>query len=150
MLTIDPMHNLFLGIAKHHLKKIWISTGLIKDNDFESIQESINSFWVPPDIGRIPTKIQSGFSSFTAEQFKNWVNHFSIIALCDILPSDHLECWRHFVLACRILCMKSVTVTQIKLAGALLLQYCRRVERMYGCDVIIITLVTNKIKQAPL
>lgn len=33
MLAIDPMHNLFLGIAKHHLKKIWISTDVLTDAD---------------------------------------------------------------------------------------------------------------------
>ena len=136
MLTVDPMHNLYLGIAKHHLRRIWIARGLINDREFESIQVRIDNFLVPPDIGRIPTKIQSGFSSFTAEQFKNWVNYFSIIALRDILPSNDLECWRHFVLASRILCMKKLTIPQTKLADALLLQYCRRVERMYGAEVV--------------
>lgn len=136
MLAVDPMHNLFLGIAKHHLKRMWISTGLLDDHKFKSIQDRIDNFLVPPDIGRIPSKIQSGFSSFTAEQFKNWVNHFSIIALRDMLPSNDLECWRHFVLACRILCLKTLTVTQVKLADALLLQYCKRVERMYGTEVV--------------
>ena len=136
MLAIDPMHNLFLGIAKHHLKRIWMSMGLLDDSKFDCIQKRIDNIVVTPDIGRIPCKIKSGFSSFTAEQFKNWVNHFSIIALRDILPSSHLECWRHFVLACRIICLKSLTTNQVKLADALLLQYCKRVERMYGKDVV--------------
>ena len=136
MLAIDPMHNLFLGIAKHHLQKIWIASGLIKDTDFCVVQDRIDRFLSPPDIGRIPTKIQSGFSSFTAEQFKNWVIHYSIIALRGLLSNEHLECWRHFVHACRILCLKTVTRDQIKLADAFLLQYCKRVERIYGKDVI--------------
>ena len=136
MLAIDPMHNLFLGIAKHHLKSVWISAGLLTDGEFVIIQDRIDRFLVPPDIGRIPTKIQSGFSSFTAEQFKNWVIHYSIIALRGLLTNNHLECWRHFVLACRILCLKSVTTDQVKLADALLLQYCKRVERMCGKQVV--------------
>ena len=58
----------------------------------------------PSDIGRIPHKIRSGFSSFTADQWKNWVMYFSLLSLHDILEGDPLECWRHFVLACRVLC----------------------------------------------
>ena len=136
MLAIDPMHNLFLGIAKRHLQSIWIALGLITNAHFGVVQDRIDRFLAPPDIGRIPTKIQSGFSSFTAEQFKNWVIHYSIIALRGLLTSDHLECWRHFVHACRILCLKTVTIDQVKLADAFLLQYCKRVERMYGKGVI--------------
>ena len=76
MLAIDPMHNLFLGIVKHHLQNIiWIASGLITDAHFSVVQDRIDRFLAPPDIGHIPTKIQSGFSSFTAEQFKNWVIH---------------------------------------------------------------------------
>ena len=40
------------------------------------------------------------------------------------------------MLASRILCLKNLSATQIKLAGILLLQYCKRVERMYGTEVI--------------
>jgi hypothetical protein len=136
MLAVDPMHNLYLGIAKHHLKRIWISMGLLNDSQFTRIQDRANMIVVTPDIGRIPLKIQSGFSSFTAEQFKNWVNHFSIIVLRDLLPSEHLECWRHFVLASRILCLKTLSITQLRLADILLMQYCKRVERMYGAEVV--------------
>ena len=93
MLAIDPMHNLFLGIAKRHLQSIWITLGLITNAHFGVVQDRIDRFLAPPDIGRIPTKIQSGFSSFTAEQFKNWVIHYSIIALRGLLTSDHLECF---------------------------------------------------------
>ena len=70
---------------------MWISTGIVDNDKFECIQERVNNFLIPPDIGRIPTKIQSGFSSFTAEQFKNWVNHFSIIALRDLILNDHRD-----------------------------------------------------------
>ena len=55
-----------------------------------------------------------------------------IPALHGILPVDHLECWRHFVLAYRILCKQSLSNTDIVLADSLLLQFCKRVERMFG------------------
>lgn len=104
MLVIDPMHNLFLGSAKHFFKKILINRGLISD-----AHSRVSSCIVPPGIGRIPQKIKSGFAKFTADQWKNWVIYFSILSLRDILIGDVLECWRHFVLACRVLSSKHIT-----------------------------------------
>ena len=85
MLVIDPMHNLFLGLAKHYIKRVFIGKQLLKDGDFELIQKRVDSMVAPSDIGRIPQKIQSSFSAFTADQFKNWVIHYSIIALHGLL-----------------------------------------------------------------
>ncbi len=130
MLAIDPMHNLFLGSAKHVLKDIWIDRGIITEAQFVVIQNRVD------DVGRIPNKIRSGFASFTADQFKNWIVYFSILALHDILVGDHLECWRHFILACRYLCKSSVTSDELKLADALLMHFCKRCERLYTNGMI--------------
>lgn len=40
------------------------------------------------------------------------------------------------MLACRILCCKQLTMDQVWLADALLLQFCRRAECLYGEDII--------------
>ena len=131
MLVIDPMHNLFLGTAKHMLK-LWLKKDLIKKADFDSLQNTVDSIVVPSEVGRVPHKIKTGFSAFTADQFKNWVTLYSIPALHGYLPKEHLECWRHFVLACRILCQHSVSNDGLQLAHALLIQFCKRVEILYG------------------
>ena len=136
MTIIDPMHNLYLGSAKHILKKIWIEKGIISMQHFNDIQKKMDAFNSPLDVGRIPRKIETGFAGFTADQLKNWTIFFSIPCLKDILSNDDLECWRHFVLACRILCQHSLTKSDINLAEAFLIQFCRRVERMYGKAVI--------------
>ena len=135
MLCIDPMHNLFLGTGKHMLS-IWKDQGWLNRTQFEAIQKFVDEVSVPADIGRIPYKIQSGFASFKADQFKSWILIYSIPALHGILPIEHLECWRHFVLACRILCKHSLTLADIDLADALLLRFCKRVQEIYGSDVI--------------
>ena len=66
--------------------------------DFPGIQSKVNAFITPDDIGRIPSKIASSFSGFTAEQWRNWTLIFSLYALpslsalsmlafvCQILP----------------------------------------------------------------
>lgn len=136
MLVIDPMHNLFLGTAKHFIKSVWLERGIISYDQFQLIQSRIDRTVVPSDIGRIPYKISSGFSSFTADQFKNWVVYFSLLTVRGLLKDDDLECWRHFVLCCRLLCAKAITSENIKLADALLLQFCKRTQRMYGQTII--------------
>ena len=49
-----------------------------------------------------------------------------------VLGSEHLECWCHFVLSCRLLCKRTISESDVTVADALLIQFCRRVERMYG------------------
>ena len=136
MLIIDPMHNLFFGTAKMIFQNIWLNRGILTPQSFEVIQERVDSIVVPPGIGRIPHKIKSGFSSFTADHWKNWTLYFSLIALHDILDDDDLECWRHFVFACRLLCQKSLKKEKLNLGDLLLLQFCRRAERMYGTNSV--------------
>ena len=136
MLSIDPMHCLFLGVAKHFLKNVWIKNDIISPAQFDIIQSKVDKITVPSGIGRIPLKIQSGCSSFTADQFKNWVLYYSLLSLHGNLISSDLECWRHFVLACTILCSKRITIANLQLADALLLQFCRRSERQYGENIV--------------
>lgn len=136
MLIVDPMHNLFLGTAKRVLRDIWIENDIITASDFQLIQERVDKCLVPSDIGRIPYKINSSFSAFTADQYKNWVVYFSLLTLQRILTGNELECWRHFVLACRILLKYSLTLEQVTLADLLLLNFCRRSERMHGSSVV--------------
>ena len=77
-------------------------------------------------------QIKYGFAGFTADQFKNWITLFSIPSLFGILTGQHLECWRHFVIACRILCRRSLSHNDISLADALLMKFCIKVQELYG------------------
>ena len=135
MLSIDPMHNLFLGTGRHMLH-LWLSLGIVNTNHFSLIQEFLDGMVVPSDIGRIPHKVSTGFSGFTAEQFKNWITIYSIPALHGILPTNHLECWRSFVMACRILCKRKLTNADKSLFDSLLMRFCNRVEDIYGKSAI--------------
>ena len=135
MIIIDPMHNLYLGSAKR-LIALWMEKNLLTSRDMSLIQDRVNSIQTPSYVGRIPHKIASSFSGFTADQFKNWTNLFSLIALRDILPSQHLQYWRYFVVASRILCQMSISDSEIERADAFLLQFCCRVEQLLGKNVV--------------
>lgn len=130
-LVIDPMHNLFLGTGKHMIN-LWIQSNILASSNFLEIQNFVDTMTVPSDIGRIPHKIQSGFAAFKADQYKTWITVFSIPALYSVLPSNHLECWRHFVLACRILCQQTLSNNDVLLADALLIYFCKKVEQLFG------------------
>lgn len=131
MLTIDPMHNLFLGTGKH-MMQVWLSHGIINSHHFTDLQKIVDSIVVPLDIGRIPHKIATGFSGFTADQIKNWITLYSVPALYGVLPKRHFDCWRYYVLACRILCKRRLTVDEISLFDAFLMKFCTQVQDIYG------------------
>ena len=132
---VDPLHNLYLGTAKHVLKDIWLERKIFSRNSLESLQEKMDNIMSPQDIGRIPQKIASNFGGFTGNQWKNWTELFSLIVLRDVLTTDDFECWRHFVLASRLLSKPTLTNDELLLADALLLQFCRRCVRLYGDEV---------------
>ena len=88
----------------------------------------------PPKIGRIPRKIgsQNGFSTITADEWKNWIILYSVFALDGILPPLHFQCWCLFVKACRLVCQLVINDDDIQSAHEILLQFCNAFEHLYG------------------
>ena len=136
--VVDPMHNLYLGTAKHMMKNVWLNekNEFLSDEDFQRIQELVDSMTVPQDIGRIPGKISSSFTGFTADQWKNWTLVYSLFALKGILPEEHLQCWRFFVLACKTLGKRVLTGNDIEIGDKYLMQFCKTFETLYGKDLV--------------
>ena len=130
---IDPMHNLFLGSAKH-IMVVWKEKAVFPESSFAVIQKCIDTFCVPFDVGRIPHKVQSGFTSFTADRWKNWTLIYSLVALRDILTSDHYECWSYFVQACHYLSSCAIRHDILKKAHSLLANFCESFEHLYGSE----------------
>ena len=96
MCIVDPMHNLLLGTAKR-LMKIWMASEILDEKKLISVQEAVDGFTTPIDIGCVPLKIASKFSGFTAEQWKSCVLYFSLPVLKPLLPAVHYDCWHKFV-----------------------------------------------------
>ena len=139
MCIVDPMHNLLLGTAKHMLT-VWKELKLFTPEQFELIQQKVDSFHTPVDVGRIPTKISSGFSGFSADQWRNWTLLYSLFSLKDILHYSHYNCWKLFVRACHLLCCRSITAGQIEEADKLLNEFCIAFENLYGKKYLTINL----------
>lgn len=135
MTIIDPMHNLFLGTAKRMLL-IWKDHKDLLPGHFDIIQKRIEKIFCPSDVGKLPQKMASSFGSFNADQFKNWTVLFSIYVLKRVLPGEHLEYWRKFVLACKILCTRTLSKNNVKIAHLLLISFCKKVEQAFGSECI--------------
>lgn len=127
------MHNLFLGIAKTTMKT-WKETGALNEKDFAIIQKRVDAVEPPSEIGRIPSKIATGFAGFTADQWKNWVCYFSLYALKGLLPKRDYKAWTHFVYACRAICCHQLTKDNCNTAREELIQFCKDFEIIYGKD----------------
>ena len=132
---IDPMHNLLLGTAKH-MFQIWTEKKYLKSQDLKDIQEHINNIVVPPDVGRIPNKLEAGGSGMTADQWKNWTLIYSTYILSKFLPKEHYNNWMKFVSACKILCGRTISTAKLQEADDTLLSFCKGVERLYGKESI--------------
>ena len=130
---IDPMHNVFLGLAKHTIKT-WKDNGVLNPNIFTQLQEKIDAIVPPTKIGRIPRKIDSNFSSFTADEWKNWILVYSLYCLSGIVDEQHYECWRLLVESCILYCQFVITADHIHQAHSLLVEYCKKFETLYGSE----------------
>lgn len=133
---VDPMHNLFLGSAKHVMQNVWLSEGkkIISEAQLKRIQEKVDDVQFPSGFGRLPNKIAISFGGFTADQWKTWTLIMSLYALKGELPAEHLEVWRVFVVACQLLCSPFITVGEAIKAGSLLQTFCLEFQRLYGSD----------------
>ena len=129
--AIDPMHNLFLGTAKH-VFKLWTKKNLLTKKDLKVLEERIHSFDVWTGIGRLPHRIASNYGSYTASQWKNWTLIYSMFCLEGLLPVSHLRCWQTFVLACQYLSSPVISKTDILKADMLFVKFGERFECLYG------------------
>ena len=129
--VVDPMHALFLGIAKHTVK-VWRDLDIITLDHLSIMQEKVDNMIPPPKVGRIPRKIQSGFMAFTADEWKNWIVLYSPYVLLDLLPERHYQCWCCFVDACQLICQPLISRDEIDTAHDLLIRFCLMFETLYG------------------
>ncbi|CAC5425177.1 unnamed protein product [Mytilus coruscus] len=131
MSIIDPMHNFYQGTAKK-LIKIWLELKILLPEELKTVQQRVDSVNAASNIGAIPRKISSSFGGFTAEQWKNSTNVFSIFSLKDVLPNIDLDIWRKFVLASHTIACKYVTEADIRQYEDSILQFCKEFEAKYG------------------
>ena len=129
-LVIDPMHCLFLGIKKFF--KVWTLSNIVIPEHYTAIQNKVDSFKCPPDIGGIPYKIASKFSGLKTDQWKSWTLHFSMYSLKGILPNEDYNCWHKFVIVSYKLCKQNISLSELDEIDHIIEEFCTLFLQLYG------------------
>ena len=110
-LIVDPMHCLFLGIAKWIVTRLWIEKNRLTMKHLEIMQERANKIKVPSDIGRIPNKIATGdgFSRFTTDQWKTFILIYATTITWNLLKDEDRKILSYFVRVCNILVCRIIS-----------------------------------------
>ena len=141
-ITIDPMHCLFLGIARWIVKRIWIDEGILTSNSLNKIQKKMNEFQIPSDLGRIPGKIHEGegFSNFTADQWRIFFTVYATVSLWEHLPIVDRKILTNFVRICIILVNRIVESDLLHEAHRRLIRIIKLIEENHGRNKITLNL----------
>ena len=137
-LTVDPMHCLFLGIARWIVKRIWVDEGILTPISLGKIQRKMNEIHVPTDLGRIPGKIDcgEGFTNFTADQWRSFITIYATTTLWEFLPTKDRKILTHFVRVCTILVNRIIETALMNEAHLRLIEIVKLIEQHYGRDKI--------------
>jgi hypothetical protein len=132
MTAIDPMHCLFLGVAKH-MFKIWKDDETLTEDDIGKIDSKLTKIDGSTRIGSLPKRL-SLRTKLTADEWKNWTLFYSLIVLNGILPEANLRNWHTFVKACRIITKPVVSRNQLLIVDALFVKFGKEFTRIYGSN----------------
>jgi hypothetical protein len=137
-LVVDPMHCLFLGIARSIVKKIWIKKDVLTPNILNKVQKMMDLFKVPADLGRIPRKVDcgEGFANFTADEWRNFINIYATVSLWEHLSMKDRTILTHFVRVCSILGNRIIERGLMQEAHSRLIKIVKLIEENYGRDKI--------------
>ena len=136
--VVDPMHCLFLGIAKWIIQSIFIKENKLNSEQLRAAQRRMDNVQLPSDIGRIPPKIAigEGFSKLTADQWKTFIMIYATTILWDMLDDNDRKILGHFVRACNLLVARFVTEDDLQEAQERLRGMSINIERTYGPEFI--------------
>lgn len=137
--AVDPMHCLFLGVAKWIFKSIFVNQRKLSIEQLRVAQSRMDHVELPSDIGRIPPKIaigSEGFSNLTADQWKTFIMIYSTNILWDMLDNNDRKILGHFVRACNLLVTRIITEDDLKEAQERLKDMAHLIENTYGPEFI--------------
>ena len=107
MTVPDPMHQLYMGIAKFTLhwlraKKEWGKT-TEGERALKAMQQVLDDMELPSDTCRILNKWASNMSDLNAAQWKAFVTYLSAAVFDGRLTKKEQELWDHLVAASKLL-----------------------------------------------
>lgn len=124
--AIDPMHCLYLGIARGILKG-WVERGLV---DLKAVDARLAFLHTSAGGPPLPLASSSNLSSWTARELKLWTQA-SMFCLHNLLEERHILLWQKFVLACERLGKPYISAQDINIAHNLLVSFGSAVDGVY-------------------
>ena len=136
--VVDPMHCLFLGVAKWIVTKLWIGEGILNDEKLKTMQKRADAIKITSDLGRRPVRIATGegFSNFTADMWRTFIMIFAIPITWDFLDEIDRRILAYFVRACKILTSRELRKDELNEAFVKLVEINKLVEQKYGQEKI--------------
>lgn len=136
--VVDPMHCLFLGVAKWIVTKLWIGEGILNEGKLKIMQERADTIKLTGDLGRRPVRIATGegFSNFTADMWKTFILIFAVPITWSFLGDTDRKILAYFVRACRILTSRELRKKELNEAFIKLFEMNKLVEEKYGREKI--------------
>jgi len=126
--TVEPMHNLLLGTAKH-VFCVWIQKEILNNEKLKQIDDHLSEISCPSEVGRI-TQSMTLFKTMKSDEGQNWVLYFSSFCLRGVIKKEHFNMWQVFVRACYLLINTSISTNEAELAHQLLLLF----QQLLGAD----------------
>src|SRR5260363_369415 len=113
---VDPMHCLFLGIAKWIVMRLWIEGGKLSPDDLKLMDKRAKKLQPPSDIGRIPYKIatEEEFSGYTADQWRTFIMIYATTITWDLLAESDRHILANFVRVCSLLVCRILDKESLK------------------------------------
>ena len=136
--VVDPMHCLFLGVAKWIVTKLWIGEGILNRENLKIMQERADMIKITSDLGRRPVRIATGegFSNFTADMWKTFIIIFATPITWDFLDEVDKKILAYFVHACKILISRELLKSELSEAFSKLVNMNKLIEQKYGQEKI--------------
>src|SRR3954454_4681164 len=137
-MTIEPMHCLFLGIARWIVKRLWVDEKVLTQSALQSIQKKMNEFQVPADLGRILGKIDcgEGFSNFTVDQWRIFFTIYATVSLWKYLTETDQKILIYFVKVCQLFVKRIMKINSLREIHTMLIKIVTLIEQKYGRDKI--------------
>ncbi len=135
MNVIDPMHCLFLGLAKTFFKKL-VEKNILSDEKLADLDKNVRAMFNPFSTTWLPKHIHSNWKNYNAHEWMQWTLIYSIPAFTGVLPLAYLDVWQKFVKACYLICRPVVHKQDAKEAQQLFLEYGKKFESLFGRDAV--------------
>ncbi|OQV13638.1 hypothetical protein BV898_12109 [Hypsibius exemplaris] len=132
---LDEMHCFLIGTVKKVLT-MWTENSaepyFLNKDAVEEIERRLMAFRPPKSFTRLPRKLK--IAKYKANEFRSFINHYSVFCLNGILPARYLDHWRLLVAAYKTLSTDSIHPAELAVADDQLSQFCEGVAMLYDRD----------------